>query len=157
MFRVVFWDILPCKMIVDRHFRGAYCLHHQGWWWRQHVTLKPTIYNVSVKHMLVIKSTSVKGVWCQFMALSITSCRTQLTLWRGTEESLTVQEVQPVYLNCLLRLALLNPSPGSFLCLCSSSCLLQHGCCLTARTGQLATKLFGWTCPALTCINTKHV
>jgi hypothetical protein len=23
MFRVVFWDILPCKMIVDRHFRGA--------------------------------------------------------------------------------------------------------------------------------------
>jgi hypothetical protein len=25
-----FWDILPCKMIVDRRFRGAYCLHHQG-------------------------------------------------------------------------------------------------------------------------------
>jgi hypothetical protein len=24
MFRVVFWDILPCKMIVDRRFRGAY-------------------------------------------------------------------------------------------------------------------------------------
>jgi hypothetical protein len=32
MFRVVFWVILPCKMIVDRRFRGAYCLHHQGWW-----------------------------------------------------------------------------------------------------------------------------
>jgi hypothetical protein len=32
MFRDVFWDILPCKMIVDRRFRGAYCLHHQGWW-----------------------------------------------------------------------------------------------------------------------------
>jgi hypothetical protein len=31
MFRVVFWDILPCKMIVDRRFRGVYCLHHQGW------------------------------------------------------------------------------------------------------------------------------
>jgi hypothetical protein len=30
MFRVVFWDILPCKMIADRRFRGAYCLHHQG-------------------------------------------------------------------------------------------------------------------------------
>jgi hypothetical protein len=29
MFRVVFWDILPCKMIVDRRFRDAYCLHHQ--------------------------------------------------------------------------------------------------------------------------------
>jgi hypothetical protein len=23
MFRVVFWDILPCKMIVDRRFRGT--------------------------------------------------------------------------------------------------------------------------------------
>jgi hypothetical protein len=23
LFRVVFWDILPCKMIVDRRFRGA--------------------------------------------------------------------------------------------------------------------------------------
>jgi hypothetical protein len=30
LFRVVFWVILPCKMIVDRYFRGAYCLHHQG-------------------------------------------------------------------------------------------------------------------------------
>jgi hypothetical protein len=31
MFRAVFWVILPCKIIVDRRFRGAYCLHHQGW------------------------------------------------------------------------------------------------------------------------------
>jgi hypothetical protein len=31
MFRAVFWVILPCKMIVDRRFRDAYCLHHQGW------------------------------------------------------------------------------------------------------------------------------
>jgi hypothetical protein len=30
MFTVVFWDILPCKMIVDRRFRGACCLRHQG-------------------------------------------------------------------------------------------------------------------------------
>jgi hypothetical protein len=28
MFRAVFWVVLPCKMIVDRRFRGAYCLHH---------------------------------------------------------------------------------------------------------------------------------
>jgi hypothetical protein len=27
LFRIVFWDILPCKMIVDRRFRGTYCLH----------------------------------------------------------------------------------------------------------------------------------
>jgi hypothetical protein len=30
MFRAVFWVVLPCKMIVDRRFRGAYCPHHQG-------------------------------------------------------------------------------------------------------------------------------
>jgi hypothetical protein len=28
MFRAVFWVILQCKMIADRRFRGAYCLHH---------------------------------------------------------------------------------------------------------------------------------
>jgi hypothetical protein len=31
IFRAVFWVILPCKMIVDRRFRGAYCLHHPPW------------------------------------------------------------------------------------------------------------------------------
>jgi hypothetical protein len=30
MFRIVFWDVLPCKIIVDRRFRGANCLH-QVW------------------------------------------------------------------------------------------------------------------------------
>jgi hypothetical protein len=26
-----FWDIAPCSFVnVDRRFRGAYCLHHQG-------------------------------------------------------------------------------------------------------------------------------
>jgi hypothetical protein len=34
MFRAVFWVILPCEMIVDRRFRGAYCLHHP-WWWQK--------------------------------------------------------------------------------------------------------------------------
>jgi hypothetical protein len=29
-FRFVFWDVLPCKIIVDRRFRGRCCLHHQG-------------------------------------------------------------------------------------------------------------------------------
>jgi hypothetical protein len=28
-FRIVFWDVLPCKIIVDRRLRGTYCLHHQ--------------------------------------------------------------------------------------------------------------------------------
>jgi hypothetical protein len=27
----VFWDVAPCSLVEDyRHFRGAYCLHHQG-------------------------------------------------------------------------------------------------------------------------------
>jgi hypothetical protein len=30
-FRIVFWDVLPCKIIVDRRFRGTCCLHHQVW------------------------------------------------------------------------------------------------------------------------------
>jgi hypothetical protein len=29
-FRFDFWDVLPCKIIVDRRFRGMCCLHHQG-------------------------------------------------------------------------------------------------------------------------------
>jgi hypothetical protein len=33
-FRFVFWDVLPCKIIVDRRFRGTCCLHHQGDEWR---------------------------------------------------------------------------------------------------------------------------
>jgi hypothetical protein len=28
-FRFVFWNVLPCKIIVDRRFRGACCLHHR--------------------------------------------------------------------------------------------------------------------------------
>jgi hypothetical protein len=28
-FRFVFWDALPCKIIVDLRFRGTCCLHHQ--------------------------------------------------------------------------------------------------------------------------------
>jgi hypothetical protein len=28
---IVFWDAVPCSLIKpDRHFGGAYCLHHQG-------------------------------------------------------------------------------------------------------------------------------
>jgi hypothetical protein len=29
-FRIVFWDVLPRKIIVDRRFRGTCCLHHEG-------------------------------------------------------------------------------------------------------------------------------
>jgi hypothetical protein len=30
MFRIVFCDLLPCKMIVDRSFRGAHCHHNHA-------------------------------------------------------------------------------------------------------------------------------
>jgi hypothetical protein len=30
-FRIVFWDVLPCKIIVDQRFRRTCCLHLQGW------------------------------------------------------------------------------------------------------------------------------
>jgi hypothetical protein len=26
----VFWDAALCSLKVQQHFRGAYCLHHQG-------------------------------------------------------------------------------------------------------------------------------
>jgi hypothetical protein len=34
------WDIAPCSLLVDRCFRGAYCLHHQGDDGRQYASLK---------------------------------------------------------------------------------------------------------------------
>jgi hypothetical protein len=28
---IVLWDVAPCNLVeIDRHFRDAYCLHHQG-------------------------------------------------------------------------------------------------------------------------------
>jgi hypothetical protein len=30
-FRIVFWDVLPCKVIVYRRIRGTCFLHHQRW------------------------------------------------------------------------------------------------------------------------------
>jgi hypothetical protein len=36
-----FWDIALCSLIeVDWHFRGVYCLHHQGDQWKQCAPLK---------------------------------------------------------------------------------------------------------------------
>jgi hypothetical protein len=30
MFRVVFWDVLPCKIIVDNNFTGQYIPEHNS-------------------------------------------------------------------------------------------------------------------------------
>jgi hypothetical protein len=29
-FTFVFWDVLPCKIFIDRRFRGTCCLHHRS-------------------------------------------------------------------------------------------------------------------------------
>jgi hypothetical protein len=46
MFRIVFWDVLPCKMIVNWRFRGAYCLHHQSTIILHGSTSQKTILNI---------------------------------------------------------------------------------------------------------------
>jgi hypothetical protein len=38
--RIVFWDVLPCKIIVDQRFRGTCCLHHQELHTRRRENLK---------------------------------------------------------------------------------------------------------------------
>jgi hypothetical protein len=45
MFRIVFWNVLPCKIIVDRRFKSAYCLIHHPWW-RQYAPLKRRSTNI---------------------------------------------------------------------------------------------------------------
>jgi hypothetical protein len=78
MFRTVFWDVLPCKIIVDQHIRGAYCLHHQGcvnpWWWRQYAPLKHR------STIILHGSTSQKTI----LNFILTAMRTwNLTQWHG--------------------------------------------------------------------------
>jgi hypothetical protein len=45
-----FWDIAPWGLGVERRFRGAYCLHHQGhsspWRWRQYASIETTCHYI---------------------------------------------------------------------------------------------------------------
>jgi hypothetical protein len=43
MFRVVFWDILPCKMIVDKSFYTAAYPRRQLWTWTKKVMKGPVL------------------------------------------------------------------------------------------------------------------
>jgi hypothetical protein len=52
MFRIVFWDVLPCKIVVDRRFRGAYCLHHQASIILHGSTFQKTILNYFISCLL---------------------------------------------------------------------------------------------------------
>jgi hypothetical protein len=63
MFRIIFWDILPCKMIVDRRFRGAYCLHHQD----ESLTYRLRVFeNRVLRRIFGPKRDEVTGEWRKF-------------------------------------------------------------------------------------------
>jgi hypothetical protein len=50
----VFWDVLPFSQVdVDRRFRGAYCLHHQGDEW---ASRGPHIYHRSTSSSIITHS-----------------------------------------------------------------------------------------------------
>jgi hypothetical protein len=58
-FRIVFWDVLPCKIIVDRRFRGTCCLHHQV-----HINLNSEISNCAgVNLLLLVRNTTLNVVF----------------------------------------------------------------------------------------------
>jgi hypothetical protein len=75
MFTVVFWDILPCKMIVDRRFRGVYCLHHP--WWA--VYPRRQLWTSSLKYVMIRNFTSFTiashchKLWASYFVLKFCS------------------------------------------------------------------------------------
>jgi hypothetical protein len=65
-FRFVFWDVLPCKIIVYRRFRGAYCLHHQGFSLR-----RPGFALRSVHMKFVMKKVALEQVFHRDLRVSL--------------------------------------------------------------------------------------
>jgi hypothetical protein len=61
----VFWDILPSSQVdVDRRFRGAYCLHHQGdEWMMGTVRTSETSVNVYLTTLQYIPEDSGLQQW----------------------------------------------------------------------------------------------
>jgi hypothetical protein len=60
MFRTVFWDVLLCKIIVDRRFRGMCCLHLQG--------ILNTVLEFQEMLIMKISDDVIYTVHCQFSA-----------------------------------------------------------------------------------------
>jgi hypothetical protein len=92
MFRVVFWDILPCKMIFDRRFRGAYCLHHQGWWTSLNISQSWQYENVNVplflerftlQQDLCLSALIFESLWLKVFRLRIWEAQVQISDWRS--------------------------------------------------------------------------
>jgi hypothetical protein len=80
-FRFVFWDVLPFKIIVDRHFKGTCCLHHRGdelspWWWRQHVPLKRRLtiilYGSTSQKTNLNSKWKLANLWRQYLSYCLT-------------------------------------------------------------------------------------
>jgi hypothetical protein len=108
MFRIVFWDVLPCKMIVDRRFRGAYCFHHQGQPFytalhsrRQFWTSEPTSV-INFPH-----GTNIDLFYCnQLTAASWCTRHTITALHHDCEraaEAQCITECFPVYFNEIFK------------------------------------------------------
>jgi hypothetical protein len=68
-FRIVFWDVLPCKIIVDRRFRGTCCLHHQVL-----ISLNSEISNCAgVNLLLLVRNTTFNVVFHSLYVLYLSS------------------------------------------------------------------------------------
>jgi hypothetical protein len=86
MFRAVFWVVLPCKMIVDRRFRGAYCLHHQGW-----------IHSTGEPAFSLVEISSSHGGTTQKTALNIILAAVRT--WNLTTKEKAGSRVETLYSN----------------------------------------------------------
>jgi hypothetical protein len=83
MFRIVFLDILPCKMIVNRRFRGAYCLHHQGWVrWRQYAPLKRR--STIILHGSISQKTTLNNTECDIETTDCEAPNRMICYWSYT-------------------------------------------------------------------------
>jgi hypothetical protein len=76
---------MPCKIIVDRRFRGTYCLHYHPGWWRQYVPLK--------RRSTII----LHGITSQKTILNIILAAVRT--WNLTWKTLAILTVQPIFLD----------------------------------------------------------
>jgi hypothetical protein len=58
MFRIVFWDVFPCKIIVDRRFRGTYCFHPEtsvdNYFTRQYIPEDNSEQKINLVHQPIL-------------------------------------------------------------------------------------------------------
>jgi hypothetical protein len=79
-FRFVFWDVLPCKIIVDWRFRGTFYLHHQ-------------FDDGGISLMMEAARTSDTSVDNYFTRQYIPEDKSELYLFRTSKGSLTCHNI----------------------------------------------------------------